>query len=99
MGGAVEGEAMNERCLPVLVHKLTGGRWVTAGAVPRRGPEDYAVKATAEDLHQSGMCGCLCKSNGENASQSLMRETVGPVDVIFDESGVAESQQNCICRS
>ena len=60
MGDAVEGDAMNERCLPVLVYKIYGDRWVITRVVPRKGPEEYAVKATAEDLQQSGKCRCLC---------------------------------------
>ena len=101
MGDAVAVDAMNERCLLVLVHKFYGDRWVTARVVPRKGPEEYAVKAIAEDLQQSGVCRFLCISDGETAIKSLkqhavqqLRETVGPADVIFEESGAAESQQH-----
>ena len=76
-------------------------RWVTARVVPQKGPEGYAVKATAVDLQQSGMCSFLCKSDGGNEIKPLkqravqqLRETVGPVDVIFEESRAAESQQH-----
>ena len=44
MGDAVEGGVMNERCLPVLVHKFHGDRWVTGRVVPRTGPEEHTVK-------------------------------------------------------
>ena len=94
---------MNERCLLVLVQKFYGDRWETARIVPRKGPEEYAVKATAEDLQQSAMYRCLHQSDGDDAVKSLrqhavqkLRETVRPVDVIFEESGAAESQQLAI---
>ena len=57
------------------------------------------MKATAEDLQQEAVCGCLCNSDGQNASKSFkqqavqqLRGAVGPVDVIFEE----KSQQNAI---
>ena len=55
--------------------------------------EECAVKATAEDLEQSGMCRCLYISDGQYAVHKL-KETVEPVDVVFESSGAAESQQN-----
>ena len=64
MVDSVEGDAMIERCLPALGHQLYGDRWVTARVVPRKGPEEYAVKATAEDLGQSGMGRFFCTSDG-----------------------------------
>ena len=42
-GDSVESDAMNDRCLPVLVHKFRGDRWVTARVVPRN-PEGYACE-------------------------------------------------------
>ena len=93
MGDAVEGDAMNEHRLLVLVRKFNGDRWVTAGVVPRS-PEEYAVKTTTKDLQISVQLRWnAMKSLMQSAVQTL-RETVGPVDVIFEESGVAESQQN-----
>ena len=75
-GDPVEGDAMNERCLLVLVHKFYGDRCVTERVVPRRGREDYAVQATAEDFEQSGMCRCLHKSDCEDAIKSLKQHAV-----------------------
>ena len=65
---------------------------MTAIVVPRKGAEENAVEDTAEDLQQIGMSSFLCKSDGENSIKSLkqravqkLRETNGPVDVIFQE--------------
>ena len=86
----LKNNATHERCLLVLDHKFYGDRWVTATVVPLKSPEEYAVKATAEDLQQSDMCRFLYKSDGEQGIKSLkqhadqkLSETVGPVDVIF----------------
>ena len=51
---------MSEKCLPVLgQHKLYGDRWVTERVVPRNCPDTHAVKATGEDLGQSGLRKCV----------------------------------------
>ena len=76
MGDAVEGGVMNERCLPVLVHKFQVDRWVTGRVVPRTGPEEYTVKATAEDQQQRSMCRFLCKSDVGNATKPLKQHAV-----------------------
>ena len=63
---------MNERCLLVLVHTFYGDRWVTARGVPRKGSEECAVKATAEDLQQKVACAdFFYKSDGEGLIMSL----------------------------
>ena len=70
--------------VPVIVFKFHGDRRVTARVVPRKDPEECAVNATAEDLQHSGK---------QHAVQTV-RESVGSVDVVFEENGAAESQQN-----
>ena len=69
MGDVVEGDPMKERCLLMLVDKFYGYGWVTARVVPRKGPEEFAVKAIVELLLQSGMCSFLFKSEGETRSE------------------------------
>ena len=76
MGDAVEGDAKNERCLPVLVLKFYGDRWVKARVVSRTDSGEFAVKDTAEDLQQSGMCRFLYTSDGLIVIESLKQDTV-----------------------
>ncbi|CAK0871008.1 unnamed protein product [Prorocentrum cordatum] len=103
MGDAVESDKATDKCLPILVHKFYGDRWVSARVVPRKGPETYAVKATVDDVMQAGFAKFTYKSDGEPAIKSLkqevvkkLREVAGPVDVILEESGTSESQQNAV---
>ena len=103
MGDTIESDKATDKCLPILVHKFYGDRWVSARVVPHKGPETYAVKATVDDLMQAGFAKFTYKSDGEPAIKSLkqevvkkLREVAGPVDVILEESGTAESQQNAV---
>ena len=89
MGDAVEGDAMNERCLPTLVHKFCRDPWVTARVVPQPGPEEYTLKAAAEDVQHGEDA---IKSSKQHAVRK-MRETVGQVDVIF-EGGALRNRSN-----
>ena len=100
-GEKVEDEKLSDKCLPILVHKFHADRWVTSHVVPRKGADPWAVTVAAADLEQSGLSKFIYKSDGENSIKSLKREvirklkdTVGDVQAIPEESGVGESQQN-----
>ena len=49
---------------------------MTARVVPRKGLEEYTVKAIAEDLQQSGMRRYLYTSGGENAIKLLKQHAI-----------------------
>ena len=85
MGGAVEVDAINERCLFFHVGSQKRSRRVRGESRFRR----LATKWT--DVRSNQIEKTRFKSLQQHAVQKL-RETVGPVDVIFEESCTAESQ-------
>ena len=99
MGEAVGGEKISSKCLPILVHKFYSDRWVTSHVVPRKGIDEWAMKASAFDLEASGLQEFIYKSDGESAMVALKGATVRALreragDVKMEESGVGESAQN-----
>ena len=94
MGTGQEDDEGNQN--PILVMKDDTTRTMSAHMMPRKGPDEHAVKRMQQDIKNLGYRRIIIKSDQEPAILALKEEVRRSMseDVMFEESPVGESQSN-----
>ena len=102
MGRKTSFEAAEKDTIPIIVHKCTVDRWVTAHPVPRKGPEAWVAKTVTADLARWNYTQFVYKSDQEDSIVALKKKCVQElrklngdlIRVEYEHSGVGESASN-----